>query len=60
MSGLLYLFICLHTCAPQVFNVCGGQKRESDSLGLELQQLGVAMWALGVKSGSSLSANNKY
>lgn len=51
-----FIYLPAHR-ALQVCSACGGQKRESDSLGLKLQQLGTVTWMTGVESGSSKCYN---
>lgn len=43
-------------CTPRVPRACGGQKRTTDTLGLELQTTVAAAWMLGIESRSSGSA----
>lgn len=39
MYGCFAVFACMYDCTPHMLDACGGQKRELDHLGLELQML---------------------
>ena len=48
--------VCLRACICAMPGACGGQRRASEPLEVELQMLCTAAWALGTDTGSLASA----